>query len=253
MKNPQSTIRNPQSAIGFTLVELLVVVAIIALLVSILLPSLSRAKELAKRVICAGNLRGIGLTVYFYANDHNEWLPPAFPADQYDQYERYWFYCGTLGFKNIGLLAKVGLLDHQSGIFICPSMRSEILMNSRGNTNHQNCVPGPPPRNLRLRDPEDIGLGWTHGRSYYRRGYDADDKLIETLDDLGGQAWLADCFSHPGHVRESHADGVNVWYGDGHAEYNIISNIDELWENRSIIVYYGDDDYYKNYWAGFDK
>ena len=60
---------------GFTLIELLVVVAIIALLISILLPSLSRARELAKRAVCSSNQRGIGQGMHIYANDNEEWFP----------------------------------------------------------------------------------------------------------------------------------------------------------------------------------
>lgn len=61
---------------AFTLIELLVVIAIIALLISILLPSLSRARELSKRTVCAANLRGIGQAMYIYAQDD----PGIFPA-----------------------------------------------------------------------------------------------------------------------------------------------------------------------------
>jgi prepilin-type N-terminal cleavage/methylation domain-containing protein/prepilin-type processing-associated H-X9-DG protein len=67
-------VNKPKKA--FTLIELLVVIAIIALLISILLPSLSRARELSKRTVCASNLRGIGQAMYIYAQDD----PGVFPA-----------------------------------------------------------------------------------------------------------------------------------------------------------------------------
>ena len=60
---------------GFTLIELLVVVAIIALLIAILLPSLARARELARRSMCASNLRQVGLALNTYAKDNEERFP----------------------------------------------------------------------------------------------------------------------------------------------------------------------------------
>jgi prepilin-type N-terminal cleavage/methylation domain-containing protein len=62
---------------GFTLVELLVVIAIIALLMGILMPALSRVRQLAFRLTCGTNLSGIGKAMLVYANDYEDELPRA--------------------------------------------------------------------------------------------------------------------------------------------------------------------------------
>lgn len=67
-----------RGAKGFTLIELLVVVAIIALLISILLPSLSRAREMAKRANCGANLRSFAQACTIYSEVNQQMFPAAY-------------------------------------------------------------------------------------------------------------------------------------------------------------------------------
>ena len=91
---------------GFTLIELLVVIAIISLLVSILLPSLQKAKDLAKGVVCTTNLRSISIQLQFYSDDTEGQFPMA----------HLWNYDGW-----IETLAEFQGEDLSHKMFACPS------------------------------------------------------------------------------------------------------------------------------------
>jgi prepilin-type N-terminal cleavage/methylation domain-containing protein/prepilin-type processing-associated H-X9-DG protein len=62
---------------GFTLIELLIVIGIIAILLAILIPSLSKAKTIASRLKCAHNLKQIDLAIHLYLQENNETYPCA--------------------------------------------------------------------------------------------------------------------------------------------------------------------------------
>ena len=99
---------------GFTLIELLVVIAIISLLVSILLPSLERARDLARSAVCASNVKQIGLTIALYAEDNDEHLPCIYRLYlRTDPYQHY--------------LYQLREYVDAPGLFRCPAGRSTPL------------------------------------------------------------------------------------------------------------------------------
>src|SRR5436305_13476776 len=72
---------------GFTLVELLVVIGIIALLISILLPSLSKARESSKRIACMSNLRQLGQAMVMYTTANKGNFPRSAPYTNIKSYD----------------------------------------------------------------------------------------------------------------------------------------------------------------------
>jgi prepilin-type N-terminal cleavage/methylation domain-containing protein/prepilin-type processing-associated H-X9-DG protein len=71
--------RNHRSlALGFTLVELLVTIAVIAVLASLLMPALGRAKESGRVAVCQGNLHQIGLALQIYVDENKNIMPTMY-------------------------------------------------------------------------------------------------------------------------------------------------------------------------------
>jgi prepilin-type processing-associated H-X9-DG protein len=208
--------RSPRSQrIAFTLVELLVVIGIIALLISILLPVLSRARESAKRTGCLNNLRQVHAAFYCYAMDNADQVPLGYrtPSKQFNSM----VFSTTTGGSWVlfGLLYQGGYI-HNPIILYCPSETNpKFMFNTPENpwpalgelpsANIQSGYGARPQEQL----PDDLAHPPASSSPF----------SMPRLNRLRRLAILADLTSARARVITRHATGVNVLFGDGSAHW----------------------------------
>jgi prepilin-type N-terminal cleavage/methylation domain-containing protein len=117
---------------AFTLIELLTVIAIIAILAGILIPVVGRVRDQARIAVCASNLRQVGVGLYLYASDNDDRLPPI--SRTASSFTSYWMDNG----RNLGALLVGGYVDDDKVLF-CPSRdidpEEALNYNGIGNVN----------------------------------------------------------------------------------------------------------------------
>ncbi len=115
---------------AFSLIDVLVSIAVIAVLIALLLPSLGPVKETARQVACRSGVRQLGLGIAMFADDHQDWIPKSKwvnPPQPKPAQTVCLTYPGKAGFEWDGL----GILYHEQyivspGSFYCPSHKADL-------------------------------------------------------------------------------------------------------------------------------
>ena len=226
----------------FTLIEVLVVVAIIGILASLLLPSLGKARSRAKRITCASQQKQLGIALYNYTDDNDQYMPVHLASHYtWDDY-----IAGYDGRASIPEAQKptsyTSITDDQNKLYLCPEDTTTPLngytKKSYGitvwNPTWSDCLEG-------------ISGGWTNGpmsRSISSIGSTGDTILLaERLDNKNVMGYKEGYVSHivqNGIVDTNsspipHNDKFNYLFVDGHVElmtfYQTLNGQTYVWSN----------------------
>ena len=173
---------------AFTLIELLVVVAIIAILVSILMPSLSKSKDLAREISCRQNSRSIYMVLRLYGNDHDSQLPNAIGITE----RQYQGWNWRTNIPSVSTAHDVTFMPHKltsymdlySPGWFCPGWpldepyQSNIKVSGTPTKPSAGAVPGTP-RNFGTGYQYTAGMGihWGHPNNVHTTCYEAIRKV----------------------------------------------------------------------------
>jgi prepilin-type N-terminal cleavage/methylation domain-containing protein len=194
---------------GFTLVELLVVIGIIALLISMLLPALGRAREAAKQTQCLSNLRQVHQLFVLYANSSRDRVPIGWRNTK--QFNSMVYSGGTTKkFVLFGLLYPSKWMTNPR-VFFCPSeQNSKFQMGTADNV----WPPGPDGNPA-------LSTFCGYGARPEVELPDAISSIgqMPTLTSMRNKAIFADLANSATRLDTRHRKGVNVLYGNGGAHW----------------------------------
>ena len=208
--SPMTRIRCNRRA--FSLVELLVVVAIIAVLMAILLPAVSKAREAANRTACCSNLRQVYAALSLYALGNNYQVPIGYrtASEQYNSM----VYSTSSGdyWVLFGLIYQAGYLRNPAVLY-CPSESNDKFMFNTPD----NPWPSQPTANIQagyaFRPFEEIPDDLSNIPATM------EPFALPKLNSFGNEAILADLTSSYTRVVTRHVTGINVLYGNGSARW----------------------------------
>lgn len=232
--NVKRTQRRP----GFTLVELLVVIGIIAVLIGILLPSLNKAREAANRAACLSNLRQVGQMMYIYASEYKDQISLGTRGNVYQE-DYVIRYTKADLYLCWGPYFKAGLMK-QPKVMYCPTSNQDpnYDYDSMNNPWKYDKATGELTAyvragyGLRPMNFDQRPVLWRSGPPY-GPPQDASNPAIvygtfPKLSKFHNRAMAADLFSSPSRVNLRHKKVVNVLYSDGSAKTYDIKPFEKL-------------------------
>lgn len=128
-----------RGTLGFTLVEMTVVLAIVAIMLALLLPAMARSKGRAREVFCQQNQRQVYVSWRLYGDDHEDWLPAVKPGSYAgpDRWISGWLSMSSSGdntntlFLTDTAYAQIGSYVDNPATFRCPADRSTVSIRGR--------------------------------------------------------------------------------------------------------------------------